>query len=145
MAHQPKSSRQADPSLWRRRGADVGKQPVSNEVGGSRRSSVASSGFRSLEDSGRKSGLLHPQIDVAIGHTGFMHCDGERVTLEDLEVKFGAADTLGAVTVIIQAHPRAPKDLVEDVSDAAKIAGHKVVIDTNRMPFVPDYGQEYND
>jgi hypothetical protein len=73
-----------------------------------------------------------------------MHCDGERVTLGDLEEKFRTANTLGKITVIIQAHPRAPKHLVDDVSDAAKIAGHQVVVDTNRMPFVPDYDEQYD-
>ena len=85
------------------------------------------------------------EIDVAIGHTGFMHCDGERVTLEDLEDKFRTAEAPGTITVMIQVHPRAPKHLADDVADLARVAGHKVVIDTNRMPFVPDYDQQYDD
>jgi general secretion pathway protein D len=77
------------------------------------------------------------EIGVSIGQSGALHSEGQRVTLEELREAFFSVNLPASVTVIIRQHPRAPAEIVSEVTEAAMEANLKVDFDYNIVPFVP--------
>ena len=77
------------------------------------------------------------EIVVAIGQTGALFADGDAITLIDLRQLFTDAKSPVAAEVVIRKHPRAPKDVVEQVETFAREAELKVTYDDSIAPFVP--------
>jgi len=85
--------------------------------------------------------LLHSVSDremtVSIGETGAIHSAGQRVEVEDLRHAFEAIERPTQHTAFVRAHPNAPVERVNEVTDAAEERGLMVEVDTRGRPFVP--------
>ncbi|MFP4172759.1 MAG: secretin N-terminal domain-containing protein [Candidatus Hydrogenedentota bacterium] len=85
--------------------------------------------------------LLHSisdrEIAVSVGETGAMHSAGSRVNVDDLRQAFAAIERPSEHTAYVRAHPNAPAERVNEVSEAAEERGLMVEVDTRGRPFVP--------
>jgi general secretion pathway protein D len=77
------------------------------------------------------------EIGVSVGQSGALHSEGQKVTMEELREAFFAIRIPASVTVVIRQHPRAPADVVSEVTEAAMEANLKVDFDQTMVPFVP--------
>lgn len=89
-----------------------------------------------------KSKLLNNQneISVSIGQTGSLHSNGEIISVDDLRERFFDLRKGAPVTVVIRKHPRAPIEVVNDVTEAAMEAELRIEFDNTLPPIVPSIG-----
>ena len=98
-------------------------------------------GITSFED---KKSDVHRAVDkfndndlyVSIGHRGGVLADGEFVTIAEIRTLIGAPESQGK-TVVIRSHPRAPKELTNDIIEMAMESELKFAVDNTPTPFVP--------
>ncbi len=76
------------------------------------------------------------ELGVSIGQHGHIHSEGQLVTLDGLRRAFFAVNSPPSVLVVIRQHPRAPIDLVTQVTEAALEADLKVEFDDSLAPIV---------
>lgn len=77
------------------------------------------------------------EIVVAIGQGGNIHSEGEPFTLEQVAALFETFGPQSQKRIIVRSHPRAPKETVNAVIDAATSAGLKVKHDQSSTPLIP--------
>lgn len=77
------------------------------------------------------------EIGVSIGQTGAIHSEGKSTTIDELRDAFFRVGTPRAVTVVIREHPRAPREIVNGITEAAMEAGLRVEFDDAMVPLVP--------
>lgn len=77
------------------------------------------------------------EIGVSIGQRGDLYTEGQPATPEELRELLAKVKVPQAVTVVVRHHPRAPGEIVRDVTDAAAEAGLRVVFDNTTAAFVP--------
>ncbi|HOH31302.1 MAG TPA: hypothetical protein PLC40_16610, partial [Candidatus Hydrogenedentes bacterium] len=89
-----------------------------------------------------KSKLLNNQneISVSIGQTGSLHSNKEIISVDDLRERFFDLRKGAPVTVVIRKHPRAPIEVVNDVTEAAMEAELRIEFDNTLPPIVPSIG-----
>jgi len=102
----------------------------------------------------RKSGLTQlfdrvarrkNDIAVSIGQSGYMHCDGDRISLDQLRDKLANAKTPMKTCVIIRKHPLAPNKTVTALMELLLELDMKVEFEEGLRPFVPDYDGKTNE
>ncbi len=77
------------------------------------------------------------EFTVSIGQTGGLLAEGEAVTIEELHRMIDSLSRPENKTMVVREHPRAPKEVGSQITDAALERGMKVEFDTRRFPFVP--------
>lgn len=82
------------------------------------------------------------EINVSIGQSGHLFSEGERVTMDELREAMFNASTEFKPNVLVRKHPKAPADIVVQVSEAAMEAGLKLEFDYSMAPIVPMYSTE---
>lgn len=78
------------------------------------------------------------EISVSIGQGGALFSEGERVTIEELRDAFFQVGPSTMIEVVIRAHPAAPDEAVNAVTEAAMEASLKVEFDDSMSPIVPN-------
>lgn len=76
------------------------------------------------------------EIGLSIGQTGTIYSAGKRVSLEELSRTFHEQKHPGRVLVVIRKHPRAPQEVIMDVTEAAMEAELRVEFDDRVPPVV---------
>ncbi len=79
------------------------------------------------------------EIGISIGQSGHMHCDGKRVTIEELREKLGSTKSSAGTKVIIRKHPLAPEKATTELLEVVNEYDLRVDFDGAISPFVPDY------
>jgi type II secretory pathway component GspD/PulD (secretin) len=79
------------------------------------------------------------EISISIGQGGYMHYNGNPVTLDDLRKVFKEVKDPALTKIILRRHPRAPEKVVSEIIEAAMEANIKVDFDTTTDAFVPNY------
>lgn len=77
------------------------------------------------------------EFTVTIGQTGGLLAEGELVQMADLKAMIADLKDADDKTLIIREHPRAPKEVASEITEAAMERGMRVEFDTRRFPFVP--------
>jgi type II secretory pathway component GspD/PulD (secretin) len=77
------------------------------------------------------------EFTVSIGQSGGLLAEGEPITLDGLRSVVAELPDPATKTMLLREHPRAPKEVVAQVSDIGKERGLKVEFDERRFPFVP--------
>ena len=102
----------------------------------------------------RKSGLTQlfdrvarrkSDIGVSIGQSGYMHCDGDRISLDQLRDKLANAKAPMKTRVIVRKHPLAPNKAVTELMELLLELDVKVEFEEGVRPFVPDYDGKTNE
>ncbi len=79
------------------------------------------------------------ELGVSIGQSGEIHSEGERVSVEELRAAMFEIKAPSTITAIIRHHPRAPAEVVTQVTEAAMEAGLEIEFDDRSAPLVPAY------
>ncbi|NIA15956.1 MAG: hypothetical protein GWP08_17980 [Nitrospiraceae bacterium] len=102
----------------------------------------------------RKSGLTQlfdrvarrkSDISVSIGQSGYMHCEGKQITLDQLRDKLANLKAPLKTRVIVRKHPLAPNKTVTELMELLLELNVKVEFEKNVRPFVPDYDGKTNE
>ncbi len=78
-------------------------------------------------------------FSVSIGQKGHIHSEGKRVELDELKKTFSELTGKSGLTLVIRKHPRAPQEVVSQVTEAALMADLKIEYDKDLIPLVPSY------
>jgi len=79
------------------------------------------------------------EMVVAIGENGHVTFQGEKKSMETLEKALAAVENPDRVTVVVRAHPGAPKRLAVEIGDLVIESGLALEYDTAGAPIVPSY------
>jgi len=82
---------------------------------------------------------------VSIGQNGHIYAEGQEVDLEGLRASIQDLGSPDHSALILRAHPRAPKDVIEEVKVIAEQAGMTVKEDDTTAPFVPTYRDDLSE
>lgn len=90
------------------------------------------------------------EITVSVGQSGAIYSHGKNVPLEKLRQQFSEVKDPAEKSVLLRRHPRAPEQVLNAVSDAAREAGLKVEVDDSNVPLVtsqppPEDAPAHND
>jgi general secretion pathway protein D len=77
------------------------------------------------------------EILVAIGQGGDIRVDGEPKSLEEVKAHFTIIGPETKKKIVLRSHPRAPVEVVNDVTEAALESGIKLEFDASMSPLVP--------
>ena len=81
------------------------------------------------------------EISLSIGQTGSIYSEGKRMTLDEIASEFHAQKHPDRVLVVIRKHPRAPQEVVMEVTEAAMEAELRVEFDDRVPPVISNYGE----
>lgn len=79
------------------------------------------------------------EISVSIGQTGYVHSEGQHVTMDELREALQSVTDPHDITLVVRRHPRAPSKTVAEVVEIAMEMDIKVEFDDAMMPLVPTY------
>jgi len=79
------------------------------------------------------------EISVSIGQSGHVHSEGDRITMEELRDALYQIENKRSVKLVLRKHPRAPEEVMTEITEIALEANVKVEFDDMMTPLVPAY------